>query len=709
MSKYLYLLYLLLSFQLFAQEVKQVLYVAPVRGDIRNINRASKALTSKMREKVGRMRLYTLVNPSESEDIKVIKNYNQSCTSMQECARKEGQAVDAEFVLMSEVLSIGGGARCRITMRMENIFKNETINNTNIDSSCDYFDLEDKFMKAVSEIFSSQRSSAKGERDAFITSSPPGATVIINNEVYGVTPLKTRVPYGEITVQLEISDSSGFRPLLLTEIVEKKKEVWKYHKNLAARVAYLVPNGKPFNYRIFMGKKQINKKKFTNIPLPINKTLQLKVDAPKYESVTYEVGPLDADQKFKLDFELKPKPCLVEIKTKPSGADVFMNGEEVGTTPFRKELKSLNQYKFHLRKIKYKHQQFDIDCTPAKKITKVKNLVVAKNGYLELIVKDQDGKKLYGVDVYEGIRKRGSSGSMIELEAGNKHYLTISKGSDYSRVQMELDLEAGEVVRKEIELNDLYAKMNLDIKQVSGKFSKYDVYHNGRKVGDHNTGNLEIRMKAEEDSTIEIRTDGKSSSETFTVNPSYGERIDKEVQLKNFIKLSFKLGMSVFGDNAKVLTSPSDNTLGESMPASVEFGFGWRFHEFFYPEVLIATSGSSSETDTYAEKDESVSELSFYLPFCYSKFCIYYELGNIDATGVYQDFDEYFYYEQKFSGYGVEYMSNGKEGKGMYIKLGVRNYADPTGIRNENDSRALPTLEGKLSYHFAIGFLYRPF
>ena len=145
-----YLGYLLVFFaaNLFSATDKliQVIYVADVK-----INGASEEwaaiLTNRIREEFAKSSRHKLANPASNGALDQAKNYNESCLSVEECARKEAKAVDADEVLISDVTKIEG--LCRITMRLENIYTKEIIKSKNMKASCSLDDLEEKTVDLV--------------------------------------------------------------------------------------------------------------------------------------------------------------------------------------------------------------------------------------------------------------------------------------------------------------------------------------------------------------------------------------------------------------------------------------------------------------------------------------------------------------------------------------------------------------------------------
>lgn len=367
-----------LSFSLaYSVEVKMVMYVAPVRGEIDDIEKSSRIFTARMRSYLNKSPQFKLVSPNENDDIKFIKNYNQTCTSAEECARKEAQRNEAELVLTTEIIKLNRGNRCRIIMKLQNILKNEIVNSENLDSKCSIVDLEDKIMNALVRVLSSKKKSLDGDRDAYITTMPAGAKVIINNNELGTTPLKTRVPLGEVTIQLEIEGSESFAPIILRENIEKSNEVWKYHKIFAQRKAYLKFNVKPSVASLEVNGKKYNIVPKYNIPVNTDQDIKIKLTAKNYKDYTSEIDALSPDERKVIDIELEPKPCELRIGSSPSGAEVSVNGENIGNTPVFKKLMP-GDMKVKMTKRGYDPLSFDMYCSPNSVESKTLRLIKSK-------------------------------------------------------------------------------------------------------------------------------------------------------------------------------------------------------------------------------------------------------------------------------------------------------------------------------------------
>ena len=88
------ILLVLMSFSLWAQSdpTVMVIYVAAVKFEDSDEN-YSKVLTSRVREELSKSLSYKLANPDFEKSIELAKNFNESCLSLEECARREAKAV----------------------------------------------------------------------------------------------------------------------------------------------------------------------------------------------------------------------------------------------------------------------------------------------------------------------------------------------------------------------------------------------------------------------------------------------------------------------------------------------------------------------------------------------------------------------------------------------------------------------------------------
>lgn len=188
----------------------------------------------------------------------------------------------------------------------------------------------------------------------FITSEPNGATVYLNKVEQGVTPLtKDDVQPG--TYQVEV-----VRELYLPESKVIKVESNSYAKEhlvLTPNFGRLSINSNPSGSMLW-----INDKNVSETPFEVGQynagTYALKMIHKMYyeETDTFEVKP---GGQFIKTYNLKPQFGGIRIASEPSGAQLSIDGQKVGTTPVTKEQLASGKHILRFEKENY----FDFETT----------------------------------------------------------------------------------------------------------------------------------------------------------------------------------------------------------------------------------------------------------------------------------------------------------------------------------------------------------
>ena len=365
-----------------AEEVKiaadravMVLYVATIKMDLEHAETYSKILTNTIRTELGKSSRYKLANPETDQAVELAKNHNETCLSVEECARKEAQAVDADLVLISEVSKVE--SQCRISMRLERIYSKEIIKSKNLRASCSIDDMEGKVVELVYLIMKNEVASSTGKRPARITSDPPGAKVTINNEPVGITPIDLKISTGQVRILMEFEGTDRYAPILVNELVEDSQQLFIYNKVFAERNAYLVLEVTPSLSKIKVDDRLIDSGSINRIPVEIRKEHSIVVSADKHETKNINVPSLEPDQEYKVNINLAPNPCNLNLSSNPSGSDVYKDGVKVGSTPYKEQIKS-GDHHYSIQKQFYDSQDVSFYCAPEETVQRALTLTRAK-------------------------------------------------------------------------------------------------------------------------------------------------------------------------------------------------------------------------------------------------------------------------------------------------------------------------------------------
>jgi len=157
---------------------------------------------------------------------------------------------------------------------------------------------------------------------------PPGATVLVDGTAVGVTPLEMQLMAGERQIEARLNGYNAWTGKVLVT-AGTPQPLPEVKLALADGRVEVVSNPSEANVSIdgeFRGRTP-----FT-VRLTPGKAHELTLTKPGYETATRNLS-VAADSGRKLEIELTPQYGEVEVASKPSGADVLVDGERRGATP----------------------------------------------------------------------------------------------------------------------------------------------------------------------------------------------------------------------------------------------------------------------------------------------------------------------------------------------------------------------------------------
>ncbi len=349
-------------------EVPLILFVAQPRIDFDQSNQYKKSLTNTIRSELNKSSKYKLANLEQDQDVERAKNFYEQCKSMEECARKDAEAEGAEIVLITEVTKID--EQCRITMRLENIFRKEIIKNKNSRSHCSFSDLESKTIDLIYSIMKDETINGTGTRSARITTNPPGAKLTINGQVMEPrTPWQGKIPTGNVDILLEIEGKNRFAPIHLIEPIDESSTVFIRNYPFAERNAFLLFDVSPAIADISVNSKRVNVLDNNRIPVEVWKDNEIVISAQKYQTEKINTPALEPDQEYPIKVNLVPNPCTLNVTSNPSEAEVYLDDKKIGFTPYSTKLPT-GDHKVEVRRQFYDAQDISFYCNPEQIIQK---------------------------------------------------------------------------------------------------------------------------------------------------------------------------------------------------------------------------------------------------------------------------------------------------------------------------------------------------
>jgi hypothetical protein len=215
-----------------------------------------------------------------------------------------------------------------------------------------------------------------------ITSDPSNAEIVINGQKIGNTPYQGELAAGNYQLELRktlyYTDASSFS-------IDKGK-TQSLNIKLKPKFGYLsvsssVPESKVYFDDKLLGNAPIKKMQIESIPHNV------KIEAELYHSKIEEFKIADGEEKI-INADLNPAFGSIEITSTPeSGAEVFIDGINVGKTPFLNN--KLASGKYLLKVTKEFYNDFEEQVIIGDLVKYSKNIVL-NNNYGELTVNAPD-------------------------------------------------------------------------------------------------------------------------------------------------------------------------------------------------------------------------------------------------------------------------------------------------------------------------------
>lgn len=190
-----------------------------------------------------------------------------------------------------------------------------------------------------------QQSSFKLPGIVIINSQPQGAEVLLNNQKMGVTPFKDQVIAGEykLTLKKDLyhTYSGSFS---LGEA--KRKELPKI--KLQPKFGYIAVSSKPAGAEIFLDGQSLGTAPIARREIESGKHT-LRAEYALYHDKTKSFTIDDGDDR-QVELQLDPAFGSLKVESEPRGAEVFIDGEKVGTTPYADEKIASGVYELRVTK-----------------------------------------------------------------------------------------------------------------------------------------------------------------------------------------------------------------------------------------------------------------------------------------------------------------------------------------------------------------------
>ena len=348
---------------------------------------------------------------------------------------------------------------------------------------------------------------------ASIESEPTGAVIAIDGEDVGKTPkVITGISPGRHEVEIRLE---GYDPCVQILKIKNGKESL-FSASLQRKKGSLMLISKPENALIYLeGKKQGRTPHTINELTPGNYTIELSLD--DYQT-WIEKTDIVSGEEITITAELQQKPGTISIKSKPTDAKIFIDGNEVGTTP-----ETINDIDCGAHVVKLKMEGY---CEWSENVEVLSNKMSSLTAVLQemagsLSIKSKPAKAVITVDGNEV----GTTPAIVGDLSPGTHMVKISMDG-YSAWSQNVEIDAKEQCEMTATLQEITGSLTL--KSIPDDAS---IFIDGKKAGTTpetisdikiGTHQVEVRIDGYENWSENVEITDKESSMTATLQEKTG-------------------------------------------------------------------------------------------------------------------------------------------------------------------------------------------
>jgi formylglycine-generating enzyme required for sulfatase activity len=171
-----------------------------------------------------------------------------------------------------------------------------------------------------------------------VASDPPGAEILVDGRVQGVTPAELELTAGEREIELALAGYNPWRRQI--RVVADEPQALPLVE-LALADGRIALETSPADASVSINGEYRGRTPY-ELRLRPNVEHQLTVSKPGYARVTQALVLAPGSSRT-LALDLEPRLGMVEVTSDPAGAEVLVNGERAGTTPLSLDLIELEQ------------------------------------------------------------------------------------------------------------------------------------------------------------------------------------------------------------------------------------------------------------------------------------------------------------------------------------------------------------------------------
>ncbi|MFC2101143.1 PEGA domain-containing protein [Bacteroidota bacterium] len=249
-----------------------------------------------------------------------------------------------------------------------------------------------------------------------ITSDPPAAEIFLNNQKIGITPYTAELIAGSYQMMLKKEmhqDYSGSFELNEGETKQLPQIT------LVSNSAYINITSNPSNANVYIDDKLIGTTPISDWIVTsgsYNIKIQNELYYPDEQIIVLEKGDVK-----NLDFILKPAFGVLKITSEPTNADIYIDGQFQGNTPYTNPKLRSGNYNIRVGKELWNEVTSKIVITDGD--TTEKLMVLSKNFGKVSIIADES-------EIFLDNKKVGNDKLVLNLEQGN-YTIKASKPQHY--------------------------------------------------------------------------------------------------------------------------------------------------------------------------------------------------------------------------------------------------------------------------------------
>jgi formylglycine-generating enzyme required for sulfatase activity len=191
-----------------------------------------------------------------------------------------------------------------------------------------------------------------------LTTTPPGAEVQVDGDVVGVTPIEMQLTAGERDIEAHLAGYNAWHDKIVVN-ADEPQQLPDVKLSLADGLVDLATNPSAANVSIdgeFRGRTPLR------VRLTPERKHVLTLTKPGYETATRELS-VAADSGRRLQIDLTAQYGEIEVRSDPTGAAIFVDGEKQGETPSRLTLTAV-AHKIEVRQAAYATQTSTVTPRP---------------------------------------------------------------------------------------------------------------------------------------------------------------------------------------------------------------------------------------------------------------------------------------------------------------------------------------------------------